>query len=171
MSDDKTIWESYKRVVVPAAKKRRAPVAHANADKAAVKAVLRRAAEKAPMVLPKDNVASVLKTDKSLERKREKALRQGAIEIEARLDLHGMTQSEAFNALAVFMHEKTASGKRHLLVITGKGSREGSGTGVLRANLRNWLGQLPEAKAVLALRSASLKHGGEGAFYIIMRRK
>ncbi len=103
----------------------------------------------------------------SLERNREKALRQGDVEIEARLDLHGMTQAEAFDALTVFMHREVAAGKRHLLIITGKGK---DGMGVLRQNLGGWLRQLPEASAILAIRPAAPKHGGEGAVYVLLRR-
>ena len=103
-----------------------------------------------------------------LERKREKSLRQGEVEIDAKLDLHGMTQVEAFAALADFMQKKVKAGKRHLLIITGKGR---GGAGVLRGNLENWLGQLPEAKTILALRTAAPKHGGDGAFYVLLRKK
>ena len=103
----------------------------------------------------------------SLERNREKALRQGDVEIEARLDLHGMTQAEAFDALTTFMHRQVAAGKRHLLIITGKGK---DGMGVLRQNLGGWLRQLPEASAILAVRPAAPKHGGEGAVYVLLRR-
>jgi DNA-nicking Smr family endonuclease len=103
-----------------------------------------------------------------LERKREKSIRQGDIEIDAKLDLHGMTQAEAFAALGAFMHKAVKAGKRHLLIITGKGR---GGTGVLRNNLNHWLDRIEQANAILALRPASLKHGGDGAFYVIMRKK
>jgi DNA-nicking Smr family endonuclease len=102
-----------------------------------------------------------------LERAREKKLRQGEFTIDAKLDLHGMTQVEAFAALSVFMHKKAAAGKRHLLIITGKGR---GGEGVLRRNLEKWLSQLPEAGRVLALRPAAIKHGGDGAFYVVLRK-
>jgi len=103
-----------------------------------------------------------------LERKREKTIRQGKIEIEAKLDLHGMSQAEAFAALAGFMQKKTKAGKRNLLIVTGVG-REGQG--VLRQNLKTWLQQLPEAASILAVREAAPNHGGKGAFYVLMRKK
>ena len=102
-----------------------------------------------------------------LGRRAEKELRQGEIEIEARIDLHGMTQAKAYAALARFMAVQVKNRRRKLLVITGKG-REGQG--VLRQNLRDWLRSLPEAPSLLALRPAAPKHGGDGAFYVVLRR-
>jgi DNA-nicking Smr family endonuclease len=169
MSEDKQFWEAYKSVVAVAAKqKRKASVAKSVLKSAAEKAAQRKAAESAPPRLPRTDAGQKWRADalRSLERKREKSLRQGEIEIDARLDLHGMTQVEAFAALAAFMHKQTKSGKRHLLIITGKGR---GGDGVLRNNLQGWLSHLPEAGSILALRPASRKHGGDGAFYIILR--
>ena len=165
MIKDADIWENYTRGVIPAAKKKRKTVAlKAPPEKAAA----RKAAETVPTQLPKVNARSVLDVQNALERKREKSLRQGSIEIDAKLDLHGMTQVEAFEMLARFMRAKVKAGRRHLLIITGKGP---GGAGVLRGNLRGWLGQLPEAENILALRPAALKHGGDGAFYVILRKK
>ena len=102
-----------------------------------------------------------------LERRREKAVRQGLLAIDAKLDLHGMTQAEAFNALAVFMQANVKAGARRLLIVTGKGRL---GDGVLRAHLKEWLGRLPEAARVMALRHAAPRHGGAGAFYVLLRK-
>lgn len=160
-------WECYTREVKPIRKKRFKPRATVNMiDKAEARA----AASTEPVKLTKIGVSRSLDKDvfKSLERNREKFLRQGDIRIDAKLDLHGMTQVEAFEALADFMRKKTKAGKRTFLIITGKGR---DGKGVLRRNLEVWLGQLPEACSVLALRSAAPKHGGEGAFYVVMRKR
>jgi DNA-nicking Smr family endonuclease len=158
------VWESYKRGITPAKKKTKIVAAKATPEKSAAK----KSAESGPPELPKLSMESLLPAQGALERKREKSLRQGSLVIDARLDLHGMTQVEAFEALAAFMQAKTKTGKRHLLIITGKGP---AGAGVLRNNLEKWLGQLPEAKMILALRPAALKHGGSGAFYVILRKK
>lgn len=162
---DKKIWETYTRTVKAAPSGKRKPlVAKTSSEKAAA----REAAAKETLQLPKRNASSYPAANNALERKREKSLRRGEIEIDARLDLHGMTQNEAFGALADFMRKKTKSGKRHLLIITGKGS---GGAGVLRQNLENWLCQLPESPAILAIRSAAAKHGGTGAFYVLLRKR
>jgi DNA-nicking Smr family endonuclease len=98
----------------------------------------------------------------------ERRLRQGSIAIKARLDLHGMRQDEAHGALESFMTRHAKAGHRSLLIITGKGR---GGEGVLRSSLEGWLATLPEAGQILALRPAALKHGGTGAFYVLLRRR
>jgi DNA-nicking Smr family endonuclease len=103
-----------------------------------------------------------------LGKSREKALRQGEIEIEARIDLHGMTQARAQTALARFIAAQVKTKRRHVLIITGKGR---AGSGILRANLAGWLESLPEAACILALRPAALRHGGDGAWYVILRAR
>jgi len=103
-----------------------------------------------------------------LERAREKSMRQGTLMIDAKLDLHGLTQIEAFDALTAFLHKTAKAGRRHLLIITGKGR---GGAGVLRRNLQAWLASLPEATSILALRPAAPIHGGDGAFYVVLRKK
>jgi DNA-nicking Smr family endonuclease len=103
----------------------------------------------------------------SLDRHRERELRRGAIRIEARLDLHGMTQVEAYAALAKFLTTEAKAGRRNLLVITGKGH---AGQGVLRSNLAGWLESLPLTVPILALRPAAPKDGGTGAFYVLLKR-
>ena len=169
---DKHIWETYTRGVkpTPAKTRRSSSPKPTPAKPAPEKSATRQSAEKAPPQLPKHKPATPLSANAftALERKREKSLRQGELEIDAKLDLHGLTQTEAFAALTDFMHKKVKSGKRHLLIITGKGR---SGAGVLRQNLQHWLEQLPEAKNILALRPAALKHGGAGAFYILLRKQ
>jgi len=167
MSKDNDIWESYTLRVTPAARKK--PRAHrqkANTDKA----VTRKLAEKAPVQLYRKPMPAQVNVNltHALEPKRERSLREGSFEIDARLDLHGMTQEEACEALEDFMQRTVKAGARHLLIITGKGR---GGEGVLRRHLPQWLGQLVEAKAILALRPAALRHGGDGAVYVILKRK
>ncbi len=103
-----------------------------------------------------------------LDRNLEKRLRQGAIVPEARLDLHGMKQVEAHAALEKFLAVQVKVGKRLLLIITGKGR---SGSGVLRANLPNWLAASDTAPHILALRPAAIRHGGDGAFYLLLKKR
>ena len=161
---DEQVWKSYTQTVKAVRKKAAKPLL---AKTAPEKNMARKAAEKHPVQIPKSVAATALTTAATLERAREKAMRQGDIEIDARLDLHGMTQAQAFEALAVFMQRCAKTGQRHLLIITGKGR---DGAGVLRAQLKNWLGQLPQAPAILALRPASVRHGGAGAFYVLLRK-
>ena len=102
------------------------------------------------------------------DRRTERRLRDGTVAIEARLDLHGMTQSEAYTALQHFMATQIKAQSRTVLIITGKGK---GGDGVLRSSLGSWLQSLPYAKDILAIHSAAIRHGGQGAFYVMLRRQ
>ena len=96
---------------------------------------------------------------------------RGRSDIEARLDLHGMTQPHAHRALSVFLQRAHLEGLTFVLVITGKG-KMGSGTerGVLRRQVPQWLSQ-PEFRAlVVGFEEAHVGHGGEGALYVRIRR-
>jgi DNA-nicking Smr family endonuclease len=103
-----------------------------------------------------------------LDRRQALRLKRGQLEIEARLDLHGMIQTEAHRELAGFIARSYASGKRTLLVVTGKGTREG--TGVLRAAVPRWLTEPALRERVLASAPAQPRDGGGGALYILLRR-
>jgi DNA-nicking Smr family endonuclease len=103
-----------------------------------------------------------------IDRRSVQRLRRGERPIEARLDLHGMTQEEAHQALAGFIARAWAAERRSLLVITGKG---GARRGVLRTAVPRWLGEAPNAGRVLAFAPAQAKDGGEGALYVLLRRR
>jgi len=90
------------------------------------------------------------------------------MQIEARLDLHGMTQAEAHQALHAFIERQARLGARCLLVITGKGR---GGDGVLRAALPGWLNAGPIRAKVLAIFPAQPKDGGSGAVYVYLKRQ
>lgn len=102
--------------------------------------------------------------------KRERTkLSRGRSEIEARLDLHGMTQTRAHRALTGFLHRAHHEGLTFVLIITGKG-RSGGESGVLRRQVPEWL-SLPEFRAfVVGFEEAAISHGGEGALYVRIRR-
>jgi len=90
------------------------------------------------------------------------------MEIDGRLDLHGMTQEAAHAALNGFVLRAYDSGRRCLLVITGKGRL---GSGVLRAEVPRWLNQTPLRERVLGFSYAKARHGGEGALYVLVKRR
>jgi DNA-nicking Smr family endonuclease len=95
---------------------------------------------------------------------RESHLRRGRIEPEARLDLHGFTQEDAFRSLLRFLERARGFDHRVVLVITGKG-------GVLKSLLPRWLAESEFARLVSGVGPAHIKHGGGGAFYVALRRK
>jgi DNA-nicking Smr family endonuclease len=95
---------------------------------------------------------------------------RGKEAIDARLDLHGKTQSEAHAALLHFLRSAGARGARLVLVITGKGQRSAGEGGVLRRQVPHWL-RLPEFRVfVIGFEDAHIAHGGEGALYVRLRR-
>ncbi len=117
------------------------------------------------------------------DRKKAKKIRAGHIEIEARIDLHGMRQDEAHAALRGFIHRTQARGLRWVLVITGKGTKlddehdrpfdmtRRNDRGVLKRNVPRWLEE-PELRAlVVSYTSAAIAHGGEGALYVHLRKR
>ncbi|MCI4643563.1 MAG: Smr/MutS family protein [Hyphomonadaceae bacterium] len=98
---------------------------------------------------------------------RERRVRRGKVEIDARFDLHGLTQAAAEHRLQVFLANQARSGARCVLVITGKGR---DGTGVLRRNFLHWLSTPGAAQLVSNWAPAHPRHGGGGAFYLFLRR-
>jgi DNA-nicking Smr family endonuclease len=97
-------------------------------------------------------------------------LRRGKQEIEGRLDLHGMRQIEAHDALIGFIASAQRAGKKTLLVITGKGSFS-NGDSVLRANVPLWLNERPLRDKILAITPAHPRDGGAGALYVVLKRR
>lgn len=84
--------------------------------------------------------------------------------IEAKLDLHGMTQEQAHDALFGFIARCHGAGKRHVVVITGKG------TGVLKRAVPRWL-ELPALRRhVSAMAHARPEKGGEGVLHVLLKK-
>jgi DNA-nicking Smr family endonuclease len=96
-------------------------------------------------------------------------LKRGRVTIEARIDLHGMTQGQAFSALLGFVDSSARAGRRAILIITGKGAVS-EGGGVLRRNVPSWLAASPLAGRILTIAPAHLRHGGDGALYVLLRK-
>lgn len=104
-----------------------------------------------------------------MDRRTGDRFRKGQLVIDARIDLHGMTQAQAHGALAGFVHHAWAQGRRCVLVITGKGTWSG-GAGVLRAAVPRWLADSALRPMILAIHPAQPKDGGDGALYVLLKR-
>jgi DNA-nicking Smr family endonuclease len=104
---------------------------------------------------------------------------RGRDAIDDRIDLHGMTQTQAHGALLRFLRRAQANDAKIVLIVTGKGSRSGAGNaagdsaserGVLRRQVPLWLA-LPEFRPfVVGFEDAHVSHGGQGALYVRLRR-
>lgn len=111
-----------------------------------------------------------------MDEKAYRRMKRGKLRPEGKLDLHGMRVDTAHPALTRFILSAQASGKRLVLVVTGKGKdRDEPGPiptprGVLRHRVPQWLALPPLAQAVLQVTPAHISHGGEGAYYVYLRR-
>lgn len=106
----------------------------------------------------------------AIDRRTAERLRRGQIAIEATVDLHGLTQDEAFVAIHTFLTESLGAGRRCVLVITGKGTARDGG-GVLRSAVPRWLTEGVHREHLIGIAAAYPQHGGEGALYVLLRRQ
>ena len=165
---DHALWSAYTRGVTP--HKRRPPQASpakpADPER-------KSAAPPKPAAAPRPAPTPKPPPLMALDRRTRQRLARGAETIEARIDLHGMTQNEAHAALLRFLRRAQERGTKFALVITGKGGRAGDFSGergVLRRQVPLWLA-LPEFRPyVLGVEEAHIGHGGEGALYVRLRR-
>jgi len=114
----------------------------------------------------------------AIEPKLRKKLGRGRVGIDGTLDLHGMRQDEAYGALRRYLTARSARGDRTILVITGKGLKKVNGDptqiverGVLRTMLPIWLSSPDLAPLVSGWDQSAQSHGGEGAWYVRLRRQ
>lgn len=96
-----------------------------------------------------------------------KDIKKGKKKIDARLDLHGLTQNEARKKILIFLENSRARDHRLLLIITGRGR---DGEGVLHRNVPRWLSSPPFSPLVSHFEPAHDRHGGDGALYVQPRR-
>ena len=165
------LWDSVATHIKPLRKKPRAvrPVTAEASDLPAQPAAASRpVAAVQPQKPSKPSVPPLM----PLGRRERARLSRGKSEIEARLDLHGMTQSRAHRTLFGFLQRAHHDGLTFVLVITGKGKVGGpeAERGVLRRQVPQWL-RLPEFRSlVVGFEEAHIGHGGEGALYVRIRR-
>ena len=171
--EERALWESIAKQTKPLpAKPRAAKPDTASPDTepsiaAKTPALPRTTSSDRPHRMPKPAAPPLT----PLGRRERSQLSRGRKEIEARLDLHGMTQTRAHRALAGFLQRAHLDGLSFVLIITGKGKAGAeSERGVLRRQVPQWLSQ-PEFRAlVVGFEEAHIGHGGEGALYVRVRR-
>lgn len=104
----------------------------------------------------------------------DRKMRTGRLAPDLTIDLHGYTRDRAHAVLTRCIADAATGGARVLLVITGKGARDTDDgdrpRGVIRASLRDWLQSSDLRPYIAALRPAHPRHGGGGAWYVILRR-
>jgi len=102
-----------------------------------------------------------------IDRRSAKKIQQGKMGLDARIDLHGLSQLQARHRLQSFIFRSVEMGLRTILVITGKGK---AGRGVLRENVPQWLSEPPLSEVIIAFGPSQPQDGGAGALYVRLKR-
>ena len=169
--EERALWESVAKQTKPLRKKPRAAKPHTAAPDSEAPTAAKPAVPQKPLPLsarvPKPEAPPLA----PLGRRERSQLSRGKKQIDARIDLHGMTQTRAHRALSGFLHRAHSEGLTFVLIITGKGKMGAeSERGVLRRQVPQWL-SLPEFRSlVVGFEEAHIGHGGEGALYVRIRR-
>jgi DNA-nicking Smr family endonuclease len=174
--EERVLWESVAKQTKPLRKKSRAAKVDVVLSDAEAVTVAKPAVSPRPHSTAKSSQAPKPLPPAApplapLGRRERSQLSRGRKEIDARLDLHGMTQTRAHRALAGFLQRAHSEGLTFVLIITGKGKMGAeSERGVLRRQVPQWL-SLPEFRSlVVGFEEAHIVHGGEGALYVRIRR-
>lgn len=104
------------------------------------------------------------------DRRTANRLKKGRMRIDARLDLHGYTEEQAYTQLLGFLNAARNSGARCVLLVTGKGRRDRTGSGKLKAIVPKWLNEAAFRPSVLSVTYAQQRDGGDGALYVLLRK-
>jgi len=127
-----------------------------------------------PQINQKLNMQGSAEMDKRTARR----LKRGKFSIDARLDLHGFSQAQAYDAINSFIPNMYHQGKRCILIITGKGASKSGRTplenykpGVLKQKTPGWLNEGHLQQYILKVQDARPEHGGAGALYVLLRRR
>jgi DNA-nicking Smr family endonuclease len=171
--DERQLWESVAKQAKPLRKRQRAkPVVLPEKEPDAAGKPATASGPTSSSGSPKIARRSDPPLPVMLTRRERSQLSRRRKDIDARIDLHGMTQARAHRALLRFLQEACGDGLTFVLVITGKGRTTGpeSERGVLRRQVPQWLG-LPEFRSlVVSFDEAHIGHGGQGALYVRLRR-
>lgn len=173
--DERALWETVTRAIAPLRRRKAAKIkAAVEAEDVATPSAkpARITAKPAPPAAPVQRPGPPPLVP--LGRRMRQKLGRGTEPIDARIDLHGMTQADAHAALAHFLRRAQHDGARVVLVITGKGARSGgeaySERGVLKRQVPLWLESAELRPLVVGFESAGIGHGGAGALYVRVRR-
>lgn len=173
--EDRILWNRVAETTTPTSKKKGQFLKHEMQklmDAAAQGAQVNKAPSmlvKPPATVPELS-ASLRKAglqSSPIEERIARKLARGRQAIDARIDLHGMTQDRARVALLDFLNKAQQANHRIVLVITGRGM---GGQGVLRTNVPRWLSLPAFSRFVNGHRESHVSHGGEGALYVRIRK-
>ena len=106
----------------------------------------------------------------------DRRVKAGRLEPDLTLDLHGHTLDTAYDRIMSALDQARSMGARVVLVVAGRErpvdpADRMTRRGAIRAKLLDWLAASRHADAITAVRRAHIRHGGEGALYLILRRR
>ena len=167
--EERALWKGFARAVTPLRGEASGGEPGISSHQA-LKTAMSRTASRHEPAKPKQP-PSLAQFDRRLRQR----VARGQTAIDARLDLHGMTQKQAHGALLHFLQQAQANDTKLALVVTGKGlggaAAAASERGVLRRQVPLWL-SLPEFRRfIVSFEQAHASHGGEGALYLRLRRR
>ena len=164
-----TLWEQYKKTITPLKKSNKQEGLELQKK---IEITIQDHGTTAPSFDDFSREASVTFSQESLLYKSPKKIRK-TTKIQSRLDLHGMTQEKAFQALHVFIQRCFTGKQQDVLVITGKGIKIQEGKtegGVLRRQLPIWLEHPDLRPFVHFYTNTHPFEGGTGAYYVRLRK-
>ena len=167
--EEEALWSGFTRSIKPLRRRQESDRPSVAAEKPAPAPAISR--DVRPQPKPPAKTAPLAPLGRRLKQR----VARGREPIDARIDLHGMTQMQAHAALLRFLQRAQDDGARIALVVTGKGSGGGardpaSERGVLKRQVPMWL-SLPEFRSfVVGFEDAHIGHGGQGALYLRLRR-
>jgi DNA-nicking Smr family endonuclease len=169
-AEDRILWVRITRTAVPLKGRDRALLSEPDEPMIAETFLSEQEPAPTPVRRRTGAVQAAHPAPRSLDLPTRKKLAKGRLPIEGSVDLHGLTQSEAHALLLSFLHRAYADGRRHVLVITGKGESFRS-EGVLRRAVPAWFATPPFRALVSGQEAAARHHGGAGAIYVRLRRR
>ncbi len=106
----------------------------------------------------------------------DRKLKAGQITPDYTLDLHGHTLDGAYHRITSGLDQAVAMGARVVLVIAGRSrpvdpADRGTKRGAIRAKMLDWIAASHHSEAVAAVRKAHRRHGGDGALYLVLKRR
>ncbi len=180
--DERRLWQ---RVTKDVREKKHVAASDTEAEKLVISQKKRKAKKPSTRHIAKTSSHSMIRTEnpplqpvmEAGDPRSVRHVRRGRREIDATLDLHGMTQEEAYKALERFLTMAQVSHCRIVLVITGKGISpssqmhhgHGSERGILRRRFLQWM-EGPFRSRIVSISPSHQRHGGSGAFYVFLKR-
>lgn len=175
-SEEAEAWEKVAATVLPLHPRavRQSPTPQTLPLKALPKMAEQKKPLPAPVATPP--IKQPKAAQNTLDSNWDKRFKSGTIQPDFTLDLHGHGLDAAYNRLMSGVGQARAMGARTILLVTGKPrpvdpADRGTKRGAIRAKVLDWLAASSHHSAIAAVRRAHIRHGGEGALYIVLRRE